>query len=141
MVCNDNDPCTDDVCTDGVGCEHTPSHAGVACSDSNACTENDSCLAGKCVPGKPLVCDDGKACTADSCNKQNGCQFQPFAAGQPCNDGNPCTTGECNAVQECVATPVKNGQACNDGVCFVGGTCTDGECVDAKLKSCDDGVA
>ena len=67
----------------------------VDCDDGNACTI-DSCNpdTGECEFGDPTVCDDGNACTVDSCNTDTGeCEF-----GDPtvCDDGDVCTDDSCN---------------------------------------------
>src|SRR5207247_7038834 len=67
------------------------------CDDGNACTA-DSCsticpTAVTCVHTS-IVCDDHNTCTDDSCNASSGCVFTPNNAN-PCDDGNPCTTDSC----------------------------------------------
>jgi hypothetical protein len=44
--CNDNDPCTDNVCTKGV-CSNPQN--GAPCDDGNPCTQNDFCKKGTCA--------------------------------------------------------------------------------------------
>jgi len=47
-----------------------------------------------CVPGTPPNCDDGVACTIDSCDETiHGCQHVPNDA--LCDDGDPCTRDQC----------------------------------------------
>jgi len=43
------------------------------CGDGDVCTTVDQCSAGTCVGGAPLDCDDGSACTVDSCDPVDGC--------------------------------------------------------------------
>jgi len=52
--------CQDNECVPSTGkCVVTKQPDGLGCNaDSNACTNLDSCLSGKCVVGKVLVCDD-----------------------------------------------------------------------------------
>ena len=52
----------------------------------------------------PLDCDDGSACTTDSCNPLSGCVNDVTASiGDPCDDGIGCTVGDaCNASGACV---------------------------------------
>ena len=41
---------------------------------------HDSCAtAGKCAAAKPVLCDDGKPCTADWCDAKLGCQHKVIA--------------------------------------------------------------
>src|SRR5947208_7719289 len=83
--CDDGNPCTLDTCTPATGCQHTLRADGAPCPDGNFCNGTETCQAGTCTPGTPLVCDDGNACTGDSCDPATGCVFT-FA----CDDGNPC---------------------------------------------------
>src|SRR5207244_7516461 len=66
VVCNDNNPCTDDTCDPVLGCVYTPNDNNT-CSDNSVCTTNDHCSAGTCV-GTPISCDDSDVCTDDSCD-------------------------------------------------------------------------
>ncbi|OWY63863.1 hypothetical protein B7486_50555, partial [cyanobacterium TDX16] len=45
------------------------------CDDGDACNGAETCVAGTCQPGTPLVCDDGNACTDDTCDPMLGCQY------------------------------------------------------------------
>jgi subtilisin family serine protease len=47
--CDDGNPCTDDVCDPGTGCQHAPNTG--ACSDGTECTVADRCGGGQCQPG------------------------------------------------------------------------------------------
>ena len=81
IACDDHNPCTADLCDPGSGtCAPTPT-AGM-CDDNNPCSVSDICSDGVCAPGIPKPCDDGIACTADSCDAKSGtCLHQ--AAGCP----------------------------------------------------------
>jgi hypothetical protein len=69
-VCNDGNPCTTDGCNDATGCSTAPVAAGASCADALFCNGAETCDgAGTCVAGTPPSCDDGIACTADSCNE------------------------------------------------------------------------
>jgi len=73
----------------------------------------------------PPLCDDGDACTADSCNAGVGCESTPVV----CDDGNACTTNTCDTSAGCVFTPVGDNEACEDGnLCTTGEVCTGGVC-------------
>ena len=87
------------------------------CDDGNACTE-DSCDSGSCVniPNDAL-CDDGVRCTVDVCNAASGCENTPENAN--CDDGNSCTTDTCDADVGCLNQNVD----CDDG-----NECTDDGC-------------
>jgi hypothetical protein len=76
--CDDNNPCTDDVCDRMNGCTHIGDDAN-SCSDGNPCTSPDTCSNGACVPGFD-PCDDGDACTIEVCDGQGGCAHTPITA-------------------------------------------------------------
>ncbi len=118
--CNDNNPCTDDVCT-AAGCTHM-NNSG-SCEDGNPCTGPDVCAGGACVPG-PNPCDDGDACTEDVCDGGGGCSYPPV----DCNDGNPCTNDGCDSVTGCFNVP--NTDPCDDGnACTINDQCGGGTCL------------
>jgi hypothetical protein len=115
-VCNDGNPCTDDFADEGnnCACSYAPTAAGFPCSDNNACTGPDACDGqGACVGGAAVNCDDGNACTNDSCDTALGCVHTPLN----CDDGNACNGVEtCNPSSGCVpGTPLScdDGNACN----------------------------
>jgi cysteine-rich repeat protein len=63
---NANGDCCDSACQYEVN--------GASCSDANVCNGSETCNGtGTCLPGAPLNCDDGQACTQDSCHPVNGC--------------------------------------------------------------------
>ncbi len=50
-----------------------------SCDDGNVCNGVETCApASGCKAGTPLVCDDGDACTTDSCDPTSGCSATPF---------------------------------------------------------------
>ncbi|MEC8025434.1 MAG: hypothetical protein VX223_16010, partial [Myxococcota bacterium] len=61
VICDDFDPCTSDTCDPtGVGCEFTPIAGCLGCSDD-------------------ADCDDGNACTVDQCDEsQCESELPPF---------------------------------------------------------------
>jgi cysteine-rich repeat protein len=156
--CDDANPCTLDGCDPIKGCVTLATET--TCTDDNACTQGDACGAKGCVPGEALVCDDGKACTTDSCDPKLGCQYQNNAA--PCDDGSACTIGDTCAEGACASTqkltcadgnpctddscdPSKgcvfsaNDKPCSDGnVCSSGDACQEGVCLPGAATNCDD---
>ena len=62
--CDDQNPCTDDVCADDGTC--TNSNNAGTCDDANECTDDDVCKDGACT-GTPnaIACDDLSSCTSD----------------------------------------------------------------------------
>ena len=157
VICKDNQVCTVDACDPAKGCVFAPNTA--ACDDGNACTSNDSCKGGQCAAGSPVVCDDKKPCTFDTCDAAKGCTAINLALpcddgsvctvgdgckdGQcgsgtavTCNDGNPCTTDACDKAKGCTVTP--NSAPCSDNnACTGGDTCKSGACSGAQL-TCND---
>src|SRR5262249_20076111 len=93
LNCTDNNPCTTDACDPVLSCVYTPVLDGTACSDGNVCNGAETCLAGTCIAGAPLVCDDLNPCTVDTCDPIAGCVFTPNT-GLPCEDGLFCTVGD-----------------------------------------------
>jgi hypothetical protein len=111
-------------------------------------------------------CNDGKACTTDSCDPVLGCRHVALPLGTPCldstvcngaescnafgncvsgpplncNDLNSCTVDTCNAVTGCQHTNVGAGLPCSDGnACTDGDTCNGtATCVPGPALDCDD---
>src|SRR5207245_2006933 len=80
------------------------------CDDGNACT-SDTCdpSTGTCGHA-PIVCDDANPCTTDTCDPAIGCVFDPLSAGTSCDDGNACTAGDvCDDAARCAGTPEPSG--------------------------------
>src|SRR5207249_1442579 len=105
-------------CLGYEGCNHITVGDGSPCSDGNACTQTDECLAGTCIPGPQLNCDDGNPCTDDSCEPAMGCHHANNNA--PCDDGNACT-----------AQDAFQGGSCQSGTardCSDNNPCTDDSC-------------
>ena len=130
---------------------------GTACSDSDACTQNDVCQNGACI-GVPTVCNDGNGCTIDTCDPATGqCAYTP----KDCNDNLVCTTDFCDPTGNCGHTPVdcNDNDPCTDDLCDPvsgcfhpphdcddGNACTDDLCVPetgcvftSNNATCDDG--
>ena len=62
-----------------------------------------------------LICDDGDACTLDSCGKGGGgCTYTPVGAGGACDDGDACTTNDVCSQNKCAgsAKQCPAGQIC-----------------------------
>ncbi len=83
-VCDDNDPCTTDVCDPKLGCYHTTAPTGTACSDKNACTVGDYCQNRQCVSGGPTTCTGGNSCQYPSCDPNSGCKLANKPDGVNC---------------------------------------------------------
>ena len=178
-VCNntaDNNDCPEDeyCCTDCTpgGCAPVPEcDTDADCDDGNDCNGIETCvdlggLNGKvCEFGDPVVCNDGIACTTDSCDPADGqCDFTPVNA--LCDNGLFCDGAEtCNAATGCEAgtAPTCNDSiSCTNDACIEGFGCfnepdnsqctdnlacngeevcsiNDGGCVNGTALDCDDG--
>ena len=163
--CDDGNACTTDVCDVPSGlCSHTVVADNTPCPNASVCDGAETCLAGVCVAGTLLNCDDGNPCTVDSCDPVAGCQPAQAPDGTPCSDpsvcngqetcqagactagtaltcddGNPCTIDTCDAVLGCRHAAVGNGISCTDGnACNGGETCQNGACTPGTALNCDD---
>jgi hypothetical protein len=82
--CDDGEDCTFDYCDPQTGCVHTPidgcAHLHLMCQTdadcASPCATDRICSGGACT-GTPVVCDDGDACTVDSCDPATGCVGAP----------------------------------------------------------------
>ena len=192
LSCDDGNICTTDSCDAGKGCQHVNNTVacndgnaltsgdicslGVCsgamavvecdndsdCDDGKYCNGAEKCVAGKCFGGVVPNCDDGIACTVDSCNEVDDCVHKTdntlCPQGQKCvqsswydepegcvectlysecNDSNPCTTDSCDyAVGKCAHT--NNTATCNDGnACTTNDKCNAGFCAGASA-TCND---
>jgi outer membrane protein assembly factor BamB len=145
LDCTDGNPCTQDSCDPQVGCRNENLPNGSSCADATVCNGAETCLAGVCVPGAVLVCDDGKPCTTDSCNDVSGCINAPIPGCTACNDAsdcddnNPCTTDQC-VDGGCRNTLRSDGSSCSDNdACNGVEVCQGGECQPGTPLVCDDG--
>lgn len=148
--CNDNNPCTVDVCDEGKGCIHEPITGG-KCIGKNKCDVGE-CNEGKCVVYQGKACDDGNLCTNDICDPEKGCIHEALTGpicddqdactiedrceegvckGIPlnCDDGNICTSDGCDKSIGCFHDIAVN-PCCEGGVaiCDDSNPCTNDEC-------------
>ena len=134
LVCDDENPCTDDTCSVETGCVFTANDIG--CDDGDACTDQDVC-ADKACAGAAITCDDGNLCTGDTCDPQTGCVFT--ANAEACDDGDACTDQDTCADKACAGAAI----TCDDGNLCTGDTCDPqtGCVFTANAEACDDGDA
>jgi hypothetical protein len=131
--CNDGIACTADACVEPGTCAHVQNSA--VCDDGNLCNGSETCGLSGCTSGTPLLCDDGIACTVDTCDPILGCESAPddglCACGETCEPslggcGNFCVVATCQgkvyACGDCVD---------NDGDCDIDSD--DSQC----LGACD----
>jgi cysteine-rich repeat protein len=107
------------------------------------------------------TCDDGNSCTVDTCDGEEGCQYEALTGdecldgdictvtdhcedgvcvGTPveCNDDNPCTKDSCNGLGGCAYESIV--ALCDDGdACTLGDICQEGACTGSTSLTCDDG--
>jgi len=159
--CQDDNPCTDNVCDAVGGCMQQNNKA--ACDDGDPCTENDKCGDGSCS-GLPKVCDDGEFCngvetcdagtgdcldgtapdiddgvdcTTDKCDEtKDEVVHEPDAAA--CDDSNPCTDDVCDPVDGC-SNPNNEAECDDSDPCTVDDVCSEGSCA-GTAKVCSDGL-
>lgn len=108
IVCNDNDPCTDNICNHQNKCEFPPRNVPECtnrcrqnsdCDNGNPCDGAETCDQGVCSSGTPIDCDDENRCTQDSCNTTNGkCENNVIDAS--CDAVPPPKDQEVNASDE-----------------------------------------
>jgi hypothetical protein len=86
------------------------------CDDGVFCNGAEVCSGGICVAPLAPACDDGLACTADSCNEQ-AASCGHVGNDALCDDANACNGVEtCDTVNGCVAGPplsCDDANACN----------------------------
>ena len=94
------------------------------CDDGLYCNGAETCVDHTCQPGTAVTCDDGVACTDDSCNEAtDSCDYVP-------NDAN-CANGlYCDGTETCHAT-----LGCQPGTAV---DCDDG--VNCTIDSCNEGT-
>ncbi len=138
--CNDNNPCTVDVCQNpstGGTCTHTL----VTCQPST-----DSCLTNQCNPAngqcEPVAqvngtaCEDGLYCTED-----DTCQAGVCTGGSPRScallDG-VCRIGVCSEdLRQCIIQAAPENSPCDDGqLCTEGDFCQAGNCMPGPTMVC-----
>lgn len=144
MECNDDNPCTQDLCVDGE-CS-TIALDGTQCPWNDSCVTVAVCIQGVCTPDPSLSCDDNNPCTSDTCSP-TGC-IHTALDGLPCDDANKCTMGDKCVADQCTPgtdTPnCEDGNLCTDNLCDPAIGCyaqlADNPCCnDDGTNICDDG--
>jgi PQQ-like domain len=124
VVCAAQDQChVAGACDPASGTCGNPAAAdGTSCSDGSACTRTDSCQAGACVGGNPVVCTAQDQChVAGACDPASGVCSNPGKVGGSTLCGTVCVDavdddlncGGCDVV-------CPDGQSCSAGVCRAG---------------------
>lgn len=158
VLCDDDNPCTDDACDDLGGCAFEPNLG--PCDDGKECSVADMCNElGECL-GVDLGCDCvtdeecGEYDDGDMCNGQLYCDTSslPFrcetdpatvvACEAPSEGADaPCQQAVCDpSTGACSIAPDHEGFACEDGeTCSVGDVCAQGACASGPTQNCSDG--
>src|SRR5262249_20269969 len=122
---------------DGVDndCNGLTDEGGPAlCSDGDPCNGTEVCGGAQgCLAGTPPSCDDGNACTQDSCMPFVGCQH---AGISNCHGSNPRVDRNCG--NACTADTCVNGfcQFANAVVCTASDQCHDAGTCNAATGLC-----
>ncbi len=121
------DVCGDGLCTGSEDLQSCPADCACVtdadCDDGVFCNGVETCSDGACQAGTPVNCNDGVACTIDSCNEATDtCDHATMNSA--CDDGLFCNGAEtCHATLGCQpGAPV----SCDDGV-----SCTTDSCYEA----------
>jgi len=131
------------TCNPSTGdCSYAPD-AGIACFDSNPCTNPDHCLLDAGCGGEPIVCNSPPSVCFNgigTCSPSTGCSY-PVNVGGGCDDGNLCTVQDrCSADAGCAGTlySCQPSQCTNAGSCLGDGGCSVGSAKTGQL--CDGGT-
>lgn len=116
---------------------------GDPCDDGNTCTWGETCDAqGLCAGGTAYTCDDGRACTDDTCDGLGNCQFtmqadkclingicRDTAVADPDDPCSVCAPKKSNSDW----SPATEGTECDP-------SSTLGKCEDAPIGKCQSGL-
>lgn len=105
-------------------CVEEPAEDGAPCA--NACLTGAVCFQGECV-GEALSCDDGDACTRDSCDPLQGCRHSDVSASCPA-PANPCEVATCRPDTGCGSEAASDGASCGSNDCTTAHVCIAGQC-------------
>lgn len=121
---------------DHGGCYESPAWNYSTCTDSDPCTEYDTCIDGKCL-GSPLDCSYlNTQCRQGYCSKDEmGCSIQFKENGSQCDDGlydtvnDVCIDGICSGENKTDTSEENdknnNDLKCGNGVLEIGEDCDD----------------
>ncbi|MGB0591558.1 MAG: hypothetical protein ACPGU1_17935, partial [Myxococcota bacterium] len=128
--CSDDNPCTDEFCFEPSGdCISQQAADGTACDDQDPTTVGDTCISGVC--GCVPLCD-GKVCGEDGCGGvcgtcigQDVCDIEGQCICEPsCAADKPCGSDGCGG--DCGACP--SWEACEAGQCVCAPDCDGKTC-------------
>ncbi len=121
-ACGQTGPCQRLVA--GDGCALAPLPDGTSCE--HPCLTHGTCVGGACL-GTEVSCDDGDACTLDTCDERTGCSNSPRTCADP---GDPCRAAACDPVTGCHEVDVADGTRCGPNDCVTARICIAGSCVE-----------
>lgn len=131
VACSDDgNQCTNDQCNGSGTCVHPNKANNSPCNDGQFCSVNEVCTFGACSGGTTNSCNDGVACTLDTCDEAlNQCMHAA--------DNNQCDNFLfCDGVETCnVVLGCQNGAAPNCG--SDGIACTTNDFCNEALNRCD----
>jgi hypothetical protein len=84
LPCDDDNPCTADLCDPLTGCQFAPSPDGASCEDADPCTIDDRCTAGACAGASDPSC---------ACEMTSDCAA--FGPDDACSGSLVCDAGYC----------------------------------------------
>ena len=77
---------------------------GEPCVSPQNCMMDGACASGVCVGLTPIVCDDGKTCTEDTCSPLTGaCAYVPVVCDQT---DDACDVAACGEAEGCVISQI-----------------------------------
>ncbi|MBX3221377.1 MAG: FG-GAP repeat protein [Labilithrix sp.] len=151
VICFALDQCHEvGVCDPATGTCSTPTKInGSACNDDDACTQTDTCQAGRCTGANPVVCAALDAChDIGVCAPASGACSDPTKAdGSPCSGGTcqagTCTEGSADAGATEDAGSTNDAGSINDGGSSTdaGSTADAGSTIDAGASKLDAGAS
>jgi len=155
VLCDDENPCTDDSCDGTGGCLFESNAAG--CDDGNPCTVGDTCSQKGCSGIEiPCDCQNDVDCApledGDLCNGTLFCDLakwpyqcrvvpeSPVVCPEPAGVDSPCLDAACDPVTgACSLIAAHEGAPCDDGdACTVGEHCSAGTCAGSVAANCAD---
>ncbi len=115
------------------------------CDDGGFCNGPEACVNGLCIAGTPPDCDDGRACTLDTCSDSSG-SCEHLENDAQCDDGVFCNGLEtCDATWGCVPGAARcPGQFCDEQADACADCLDDGHCDDGLFcngaETCSSGL-
>ncbi len=107
-------------------CVETVAEDDASCTPESLCLENGVCRQGLCV-GTPRSCNDGNACTQDTCSPSVGCVHTDMSSTCPA-PANPCEVATCDPASGCGTALRGDGFACGALDCVTVNLCQSGVC-------------